>query len=138
MRASEFIIEGLGRWINDKLGRGSWSKPGDVVSGRTVSNYLDSIGIGGLGPELERHDYVLKDIDPSTARKYRKITDKELKMSAIDQMSLASVKNVSYESLLQKPPVLLASGEIIDGNHRMEHAIKAKLPRIPILVQVKK
>jgi len=42
MRSREFIIEGLGNWINDKLGRGTWSRPGDVVSGRTVSNYLDS------------------------------------------------------------------------------------------------
>jgi len=138
MRASEFIIEGLGHWINDKLGKGSWNKPGDVVSGRTVSHYLDSIGIGGLGPTLERYDYVLKDIDIDAARKYRGITDKELKTSAIDQMSLAGVKDVSYESLLKKPAVLLASGQILDGNHRIERAIKAKLTRIPVLVQVKK
>lgn len=138
MRAGEFIIEDLGNWINDKLGKGTWSKPGDVVSGRTVSRYLDNIGIGSLGPNLERYDYVLKNIDLDTAKKFRGITDKELKISAIDQMSLAGVKDVSYESLLKKPPVLSASGQILDGNHRIERAIKAKLPRIPVLVQVKK
>jgi ParB-like chromosome segregation protein Spo0J len=87
---------------------------------------------------MPRKGYRTGTIDIDTAKKFRGITDKELKISAIDQISLAGVKDVSYESLLKKPPVLLASGQILDGNHRIERAIKAKLPRIPVLVQVKK
>ena len=139
MRATEFIAEGLGNWISNKLGKGSWSKPGDVVSGKTISRYLDSIDLtGGLGTDLERYDYQLKDIDYATARKYRRTTNKELGVNAVTQYSLGNVKNVSYASLLAKPPVLLASGQVLDGNHRLERAIQAKLPRIPVLVQVTK
>ena len=139
MRAKDFLIEGLGNWINDKLGRGTRSKPGDVVSGKSVSNYLDSIDItGGLGTNLEQYKYVLKDIDYKTARKFRRTTDKELGTGAVTSYSLGNVKNVSYESLLEKPPVLLATGQVLDGNHRLERAIQAKLPRIPVLVQVTK
>ena len=139
MRAYEFTVEGLGNWITDKLGKGSWTKPGDVVSGKTVSNYLSSIdNTGGLGSTLERSNYVLKDIDYATAKKYRRITDKELRTGAVTTYSLGNVKNVSYESLLEKPPVILASGQVLDGNHRLERAIQAKLPRIPVLVQVTK
>jgi hypothetical protein len=139
MRAYEFTVEGLGSWAKNKLGRGSWTKPGDVVSGKTISNYLSSIDTtGGLGTDLERYDYQLKDIDYATARKYRRTTDKELGTSAVTPYSLGNVKNVSYDSLLEKPPVILVSGQVLDGNHRLERAIQAKLPRIPVLVQVNK
>ena len=138
MRAQEFIIEGLGNWVKNKLGKGTWGKPGDIVSGKTVSNYLNSIeGMGSLGAELEQYNYELKDIDYTTARKYRRITNKELETNPVNQYNLSGVKNVSYESLLKKPPILLASGQVLDGNHRLERAIQAKLPRIPVLVQIK-
>lgn len=137
MRLDEIVS--VSNWISRKLGN-RWEKIGDVVKGTTVSDYLDRDGLRPHDEDYEESKYKLIEIDLPTARNLRQTTDEPWQpFGVLDSEKLARVReyNITYDSLLKNPPVITKDGFVLDGNHRLERAIELKLPKIPVLLQIK-
>lgn len=136
---SEGGMQQLKDWFMRKL-RMRWGKIGDKVRGEVVGDYLlnHTYFHGETIEELAEHTYMLKVIDPETARQYRNFSEKHATGQIYDEWKIekARARNITLDSLIKHPPVVDADGYIWDGNHRVERAMELDLPQIPILMQV--
>jgi hypothetical protein len=139
MRATEFLSEGIINWVSRKLGR-AWGKPGDVVHGNVVADYLENSTYHTESKlkKIRKSKFQLTNLDLATAEKYRHFTNSQNHGSVIDidKLDNARQMKITYDSLIKYPPVLAHDGFIWDGNHRLERAIELQLPSIPVLLQV--
>lgn len=130
-------------WIGQQLGL-SWSKEGDTVRGSAVLNYLERITdvtwSNKAIKEIKNSRWRLTVIDAAKAKQFRDYTDStsHVKGHQIDPDQWQRIKNanLTYDSLMKKPPVVLKTGKILDGNHRLERAVEMGLDKIPVLIQL--
>jgi hypothetical protein len=139
MRAKEFIIEGVLDFVKRTLGF-TWGKAGDVVRGSVVAAYLEDHTLHSesrLAP-IRNSKFKLINIGQAEAKQFRDFTDGNVGMDVIDADKMDRVQeyNITYNSLVQNPPVVDRDGFIWDGNHRTQRAIELKLPQIPVLKQI--
>ena len=121
---------------------GGWSKIGDKVRGSVVLKILNGDDHYFLGTPfakiIRRSTFKLIEIDLETAKEYKAYTDGPYGLGMIDPDKEANARrnNIVYDSLLENPPIVLKDGDIADGNHRIDRAIKLKMSKIPILKQL--
>ena len=140
MRAQEFIPEGIIDFVKRSLGF-AWGRPGDVVRGRVVADYLENNTHHSESTleKVRRSQFQLKNINTETAKQYRSFTDQNASGDVldVDKMDRARARKITYDSLVKNPPVLDRDGFIWDGNHRIQQAIESGLSSIPVLIQTK-
>jgi len=129
--------------IKGALGLG-WNKIGDTVRGSVILDYLDSndfYASQNLEKRIKSSKFKLIELDLETAKKYAGRTAKKANVSSMidpDKEMHSRQWKLTRDSLIKSPPVLMSDGDILDGNHRIDRAIKLKLPKIPVLIQVGK
>jgi hypothetical protein len=129
--------------IKGALGFG-WNKIGDTVRGSVILDYLDSndfYASQNLEKRIKSSKFKLIELDLETAKKYAGHTAKKANVRSMidpDKEMHSRQWKLTHNSLIKSPPVLMSDGDILDGNHRIDRAIKLELPKIPVLIQVGK
>lgn len=109
-------------------------KIGDKMSGHKVAKNLDKDQPGMHSDSkldsIRKKKFEVRHIDLDTAKKYRKTTG-----NVIDVDKMHSIRKVgmTHDSLMKHLPVVDHTGKILDGNHRVQHAIESGMKKIPVL-----
>lgn len=128
------INEGLLNFL-----KGGKRKIGDKVHGRKVASDLDKdqpdMHSDRKLDSIRKKRFEVRHIDLDTAKKYRKTTDTHYGGDAIDADKMHAIRKVgmTHDSLMNHLPVVDHTGNILDGNHRVQHAIESGMKKIPVL-----